>query len=464
MVERTSRNPPAVISPGHRFLAVLLALPLAGAATAALAQPGEIVTPTEQPSSPQVREAISDRTNSELRGFYAARANKPLWISDGLVSPAAQSLYQRLTSARLDGVDPGILHLADLDKTMARARDGSPEGLAKAELALSRSFALYVKAMRAAPHADMVYESEALKPVVPTTFAALEDAAAAPDLAAYVTAMGWMHPLYAPLRDALASDTLTQDQRRAVEINLERVRALPAMPADRYVLVDAAGARLWMYQNGRPVDTMRVVVGKPDNPTPMMAGFIRYAILNPYWNVPPDLVQKSIAEKVLTHGIGALSAEGYQVMSGWSDDAHVVDPATIDWSAVAHGAEPPRVRQLPGRDNFMGKVKYEFPNPLGIYLHDTPAKGLLRKDQRTFSSGCVRLEDAPRLGRWLLKAPLPTGVTKPEQQIDLPEIVPVYITYLTAAPDNGQIAFRTDVYDRDRAEFAAGPGRPLAAR
>jgi murein L,D-transpeptidase YcbB/YkuD len=108
------------------------------------------------------------------------------------------------------------------------------------------------------------------------------------------------------------------------------------------------------------------------------------------------------------------------------------------------------VRQLPGKGNFMGKVKFMFPNEQGIFLHDTPDKQLLKEDARQLSSGCVRLEDASRLGRWLLGKPLPTRVKAPEQRIELPQLVPVYITYLTAMPEKGGgIAFRNDVYVRD---------------
>jgi len=97
-----------------------------------------------------------------------------------------------------------------------------------------------------------------------------------------------------------------------------------------------------------------------------------------------------------------------------------------------------------------------FPNDLGIYLHDTPEKGLMKEEQRLFSSGCVRLENAPALGRWLLGKPLPTGVKKPEQRIDLPQPVPVYITYLTAFPGKTGVTLRPDVYHRDATLFA-GP-------
>ena len=106
----------------------------------------------------------------------------------------------------------------------------------------------------------------------------------------------------------------------------------------------------------------------------------------------------------------------------------------------------------------MGKVKYEFPNPQGIYLHDTPERALLKLDERQLSNGCVRLEDAERLGRWLLGKSVSKIPAGKEQRIDLPTLVPVYITYLTAMPTDGGIAFRDDVYGRDSAPEMASYG------
>ena len=206
---------------------------------------------------------------------------------------------------------------------------------------------------------------------------------------------------------------------------------------------------------------MKVVVGKPELQTPQMAGFIRYAILNPYWNVPDDLTQKTIAANVLERGVGYLKNGGYEVFANWDDDATKLDPKTVDWKGVREGRVQVRVRQLPGGDNFMGKVKFEFPNAKGIYLHDTPDKHLLKEDARQLSSGCVRLEDAARMHRWLMGKPLPAKVQgDPEQQVPLPEMVPVYITYLTAIPDisaadAGTIAFNRDPYARDNIQLAA---------
>lgn len=409
-------------------------------------------------NSQQLRAQIAGEAD-ELRAFYAKRGNQPLWIyPDGRPTAAAEILLTRLDTSQFDGLNERVvkrLRTRALRRDFERAMRGDPDDIARAEIGLSKLFTYYVTAMRSAHRAQMIYESQALAPVVPTAPAVLEAAARAPSLDTYVREMGWMHPLYAPLRDAMDSHLYDEDQRATIWENLDRVRALPATPPERYVLVDAASARLWMYENGKPVDSMRVVVGKPESPTPAMAGFIRYAIVNPYWNVPPDLVQKSIAPKFLKGGMKYWTRERYEVFSGLGDDETPLDPKTIDWKAVAAGAPPPYVRQKPGGPNFMGKVKYEFPNAQGIYLHDTPERPLLKLADRQLSNGCVRLEDADRLGRWLLGKPLPKGAS-PEQRVDLPTLVPVYITYLTAFPGQTGIAFRSDVYGRDAARIAYG--------
>jgi murein L,D-transpeptidase YcbB/YkuD len=397
----------------------------------------------------------------DLRSFYAARDNMPLWMSaSGDISPAVDSLLDRIESAQFDALDPKTLKKLDtrsVRRDLDRAVRGKPQAVAEADVELSRLFVDYVRAMRGAPRAHMIYESPALAPAVPTAHAVLAGAAKAPSLDTYVEEMGWMHPLYAPLRDSLRSQAFGTSQRHTIWENLQRVRALPATPPERYVLVDAAGARLWMYQDGKPVDSMKVVVGRPDSETPAMAGFIRYATVNPYWNVPPDLVQRTIAKGVMSAGPKWLRQHRYEVLASYDDDAPMLNPAKVDWKAVAQGAPGPYVRQKPGAGNFMGKVKFEFPNPQGIYLHDTPERALLSRDDRQLSNGCVRLEDAERLGKFLLGRSVSKIPAGKEQRIDLPTLVPVYITYLTALPTEKGIAFRDDVYGRDRgAQVAMG--------
>ncbi len=253
----------------------------------------------------------------------------------------------------------------------------------------------------------------------------------------------------------------SQHYERVLMLNLKRARQLPtAAERNRYILVDVGAAQLYLFEDGKVKDSMRVIVGKAASPTPMMAGLLRYASVNPYWNVPTDLVQTSIAPEVLTKGLGYLDAERLEVLSSWNDDAVAVDPATVDWAAAAEGKLELRVRQLPGQANSMGDVKFMMPNDFGIYLHDTPDKWRFRNDDRWLSNGCIRVEDAPRLAKWLFGG-MPKG-THPDVEEDIPleTPVPVYITYMTAAASADGVAFRKDPYQRDPALLGGSFGTP----
>ncbi|HWH17345.1 MAG TPA: L,D-transpeptidase family protein, partial [Allosphingosinicella sp.] len=242
---------------------------------------------------------------------------------------------------------------------------------------------------------------------------------------------------------------------RLLMINLERTRRLPGVnERGRYILVDAGAARLYLFEDGRVRDTMKVIVGKAETATPMMAALMRYASVNPYWNVPPELVQSLIAPRVLSGGVSYLKDRRYEVLSDWTDDASLVDPASVDWRAVADGSAEVRVRQRPGAGNSMGDIKFMMPNEFGIYLHDTPDKSLFDKQDRWISNGCVRVEDARRLAKWLF-GDAPKGKDPGlETRVDLDSPVPVYITYMTAGPSPTGVAFRNDPYGRDEALLA----------
>ena len=244
---------------------------------------------------------------------------------------------------------------------------------------------------------------------------------------------------------------------RILILNLERARRLPrADEPGRYILVDAGSARLTMYEDGKPVDSMKVIVGSDDTETPMMAARLSYVSVNPNWNVPPELAEHLIAPRVLEQGLAYLTERDYKVFADWTDDAVQVDPATVDWRAVAAGKAQPRLVRGPGPWNSMGDMKFMMPNDYGIYLHDVPdaQKELFAKDDRWISNGCIRLEDAERLATWLF-GEVPEGRDpQVEEDIDLPKAVPVYVTYLTAAAAADGPRFRADPYNRDPALIA----------
>ena len=234
-------------------------------------------------------------------------------------------------------------------------------------------------------------------------------------------------------------------------INMERAKRLPAPEEQsKYVLVDAGDARLSMWQNGRKVDEMKVVVGKSETATPMMAAYIKYASVNPYWNVPPDLVKNLIAPRIVAQGVSYLTTREYQVLSDLSDNAKVIDPNSVDWQAVVDGREEVALRRLPSPANSMGMMKFMLPNYFGIYLHDSPEKEHFTKNELWISNGCVRLEDYKRLARFLFDGSIPKGDDpKVEKEVDLPQQIPVYMTYLTVQPTADGVQFMEDHYGRD---------------
>lgn len=203
---------------------------------------------------------------------------------------------------------------------------------------------------------------------------------------------------------------------------------------DRSILIDGTSATLYMMEGGVVRDSMRVIVGKPSAQTPALKSSVHYATLNPYWNVPPDLVRTIIAPRVLTNGAAYLKERGYQVVSAYSSNAEVLPPDDVDWEGVAAGRAIVLVRQLPGPANSMGQIKFPLVTGDGIYLHDTPRKELFAQSERSLSNGCVRLEDAPRLARWLLGQDADLTSASPERHVALARAVPITITYSDSVP------------------------------
>jgi murein L,D-transpeptidase YcbB/YkuD len=391
-----------------------------------------------------------------IASFYATRHGSPLWLRSGADSSAARELIAALKRSPLDGFSAGPALASQAEALLGRAAMGDRGAASDADQLLSAAWVQYVQALQRPPE-GMTYADKWVAPRQLGAQQILQQAASARSLAAHVRSVSEVNPIYGQLRDAawaqLQSTGGTIDPR--VQASLDRVRDMPMQ--DRYIIVDAASARLYMIEDGRIADSMKVIVGRagPSTQTPMLASTIYYATLNPYWHVTPDLVRSLIAKNVLEQGLGYLESHGYQVLAPDSGADELLDPSTVDWHAVAAGTEKVRVRQLPGPANSMGQLKFGFPNAQDIYLHDTPKKALFASDDRDLSHGCIRLEDAERLGRWLLGRPPRAGGETPEQHALLPTPVPIYLTYLTAQANNGQLTFVDDIYGRDSVEVAS---------
>jgi murein L,D-transpeptidase YcbB/YkuD len=426
---------------------------LAGVACASLMA---LTAPAEAATSPELPGATYNfSADPAVSAFYAARGGAPLWLKNGAGSSAARDLIGVLQRASLDGLPSGPALAQQAQTMLSRAEAGDPTAAASAEGLLSSAWVQYVDALQTPP-AGMTYADQWVAPRRDSAATILARTAAAPSLAAYVRGISNVNPLYAQLRDAAWSAMQSSGGQLDARVlaSLDRARDMP--PQGRFVMVDTAGARLYMIEDGRIADTMKVIVGKADasTQTPMLASTIYYATLNPYWHVSSELVRSLIARNVLDQGLSYLKVHGYQVLAADGSN-ELLDPATVDWRAVAAGDDTVRVRQLPGPGNSMGRIKIGFPNADDIYLHDTPNKALFAQDDRTLSHGCIRLEDAERLGRWLMERAPEAASRDPEQNVLLPTPVPIYVTYLTAQVNDGQLSFVDDIYGRDAQRMAA---------
>ena len=419
---------------------------LAGAACAAamgVAQPALAATSPVLPYEAS-RPAIG--VDQAVAAFYASRGNAPLWLNTPQNVAAARELVSVLRRAPLDGLNSGPALAAQAEAMLSRAAAGDATARAGAERTLSAAWTLYVGALQSPPP-GMTIADTWVTPRRDTPGQILARAAAAPSLSAHVRNVSAVNPVYAELRAAAQASGDQADPR--VLDSLDRARAMPFQK--RYVMVDTASARLWMIDNGQIVDSMKVIVGKSGAQTPMLASTIYRATLNPYWNVPADLVQSLIAPRVLDQGVGYLKAKNYELLDSDGASAQPLDPRSVDWKAVASGQASVRVRQLPGPANSMGQMKFGFPNATDIYLHDTPNKDLFDQASRGLSNGCIRLEDAPRLGRWLLGRDPAAAGNAPEQHVLLPTPVPIFVTHLTAQANGGQLSYIGDTKGRDAA-------------
>ncbi|HLO21180.1 MAG TPA: L,D-transpeptidase family protein [Sphingomicrobium sp.] len=423
---------------------------LAGAAYAALLGAAMPISAATNPELPGAAVEISPSAAQAVSAFYASRHGAPLWLHSGGDSGAARALIGILDRAQLDGLESGPALASQAQSLLMRAQAGDTAASSAADRLLSEAWISYVAVLQR-PTNGMIYADSWAAPRRDSPMQILQRAAAAESLAGYIRSVSQVNPLYAQLRDAAWAEAQSSggniDPR--VLASLDRARERPFQ--HKYIMVDAAAARLYMIEDGRIADSMKVVVGKAGatTQTPMVASTIYYATLNPYWHVSSDLVRSLIAKNVLDQGFGYLTSHGYQVMPADENDDRLLDPAKVDWHAVANGSLQVRVRELPGPANSMGRVKFGFPNAYDIYLHDTPVKDLFAQDDRTLSHGCIRLEDAERLARWMMGRDPKADSSVPEQNVTLPTPVPIYVTYLTAQVNNGQLSFVDDIYGRD---------------
>ena len=412
-----------------------------------------------------------------IAAFYAGRSYEPLWVTEDGLTKAGQGVLAQLKRAPDDGLN---LFGSALPGDLKPGLD--PNAIAEAETAIASAIVVYagqatgsrVPPLRVSP---LIFA----KPSVIDPGTALVETAMAADPAKRLADFNPPQKGYRDLRDelnrldtagvaprrplALSADLdpdplfEVQDERSsrrirralnphiyrastsptatgastrrraAILANMEMWRWEPRAMGERRIEVNLADFSLAVMEGDRVIHQARVIVGKPETPTPIFSDVMRYVLINPSWRVPDSIIKKEMMAK-----LGSLSRRGYEVK-------------TIGGRLT--------VRQLPGEDNALGRFAFMFPNDHAIYLHDTPSKELFDEETRAFSHGCIRVEDPQSLAVLVLGGEsahwtderIEAAIGSKERTAFLARPLPIHIEYFTDFVDEfGELQERPDVY------------------
>jgi murein L,D-transpeptidase YcbB/YkuD len=460
-----------------------------------------------QPLPSQIRAALADpggRALGEplhepetLSRFYAARGDQPAWWrGDASARARARLLLEAVRGSLRHGLRPEAYHAGALAHWLESGASADAQRLAGLDLLLSDAFVHLARHL-----AGGAVDPRSLHPRYqraggppPDPASALASAVESGAIAEELERLAPPHPEYAGLVRALErlrADPTARARVDQVRINLERWRWLPRDLGRRHLRINTPAFALHAYDGGNAVLAMRVVVGEPDWTTPLAHGVVQHLVLNPAWQVPHSIATREMLPAA-RRDPGYFRAKGIQVLLDQKNgEPREVDPRRVDWKAVQPRSFPYRLRQRPGPKNPLGRIKFIFPNPYGVYLHGTPGDAAFDRPARTLSHGCVRVEDEIALAafalapdpKWTRERLLESLRSAWEHRIPLPAPLPVHLLYLTAsAGPDGTAAFTRDPYGWDaallgalgpdpaaempgasRAEPAAGAGGPPGA-
>lgn len=251
----------------------------------------------------------------------------------------------------------------------------------------------------------------------------------------------------------LALEESAQHKVDRAILSLERWRWRSKFP-DRYVWINIPEYMLRLYYNDTLQSEHRVVVGKTDTKTPQLESRIRSIIAYPYWTVPYSITSKEILPE-LKRNPGYLAKHNYKLFKNGEE----IDPYSVNWKRIPENTFPYKVRQEPGKGNSLGIIKFEFSNPYGVYLHDTPSKGLFGTDIRSYSHGCIRCNLPDSLARFILRRDeqriIPDSLDsmlfkQQHRTISLKHPVTIKVDYITVTADaTNKLTFHPDIYKRD---------------
>lgn len=411
---------------------------------------------------------VSAAAWKDTHEFYTRRQHTPAWMVNDQPARADAALTV-LGRAREHGLDPvdydeqDIIRLRSMTTGEDAPAVGSEErarALAEADVRITAALLTLgrdVAVGRTSPaRIDSRWKARRQPPdLVGTLSAAIDSETPDTGVTDWLETIKPKHPQYAALQKALMDPALAPSAAQ-IALNLERWRWMPDDFGDRYLLVNIPSFHLEAREGGQIALQMKVVVGTPENTTPIFSDVMTTTVFSPYWNVPDSIAEGETAPAA-AQDPEFLRRNNIEILRLAKSGKTVVDPSTVKWDDPEE-LKTLAFRQKPGATNALGHVKFLFPNPYDVYLHDTPADELFARRGRALSHGCVRVEQPEALAKWVLKdSPEWTGDrireamhAGEEQPVKLEQQIPVHIVYFTAWSDEaGAVRLVPDVYGYD---------------
>jgi murein L,D-transpeptidase YcbB/YkuD len=418
--------------------------------------------------------ALGKRLWKIERAFYESRGYLPAWV-DGLeTTPQWKDLVQQLKYSESHGLDPDVYGVAEFEALREQSQDKwqgtrfPAEHVPDMDARMTYAYLRYAADLLGWTRSPREVHRNWLTDAKEEDLAArLTDAIASGRVRDSLEGLAPTHPQYKGLQAALARERqapsggeerregVPGDRAEVLKMNMERWRWAPRDLGERYILINVPAYMLQVMEHGTPALAMRVIVGQPQNQTPLFSDEMTYIVFSPYWNIPPDILREETLPRV-ARDPDFLRRNNIEVVGTSGEEGF--DPFMVDWSDP-ESTRGLRFRQRPGADNALGLVKFIFPNHFNVYLHDTPGDRLFFKEKRPLSHGCIRIEDPVALARYVLRdQPEWTDTrimgamnARREQTVKLKTTLPVHIGYWTAwvEADGKTVTYTDDPYEID---------------
>lgn len=386
--------------------------------------------------------------------FYAAHNGPALWLNSAGISPKGQAVLAALAGAEGWGLDPTLFRVPPADYSPSAAEDQ-----AATEIAISLAILKYARAARGGlVDPKTISKVYGLTPNLKAPETVLTEVSAAGSPDTYLTSLHPKHEQFERLRRALPKASSEEEDLR-LRSNMDRWRWMPETLGDTHVRLNIPEFKLHVLEDGKTVQTEKIVVGNPSTPTPVLSAEMTEIVFNPERVVPLALIRKNVLPKLqggnsLFGGTDTSILDQYQITV--KRRGRPVDPSTIDWKKV----NPATLTfvQAPGPTNILGKVQFLYPNDRGVYLHDTIISAQLARAVRAEGTKEPRVANPDRLAARLLAKSNGMSAAKVNQlagggttKVKLDAPVPVHMTYFTVwVDDEGKAQTFKDVYKLDR--------------